>query len=112
MMQHGSAIRDLETDEVRSGLQAGTIALVDVREPHEVAAGIIPGSIVMPLSQFDPSSLPVGDGRRIVFSCAAGIRSRVAVEACRRAGLDCHEHYVGGYKGWVAAGEAVVPGPA
>lgn len=112
MTNDASGIRDLDIDEVRSGLRDGTILLVDVREPHELAGGMIPGSIAMPLSRFEPAALPTGDGRRIVFSCAAGVRSRVAIEACRKAGLACDEHFAGGFRGWLAAGEAVAPGPA
>lgn len=105
-------IRDLGVAEVRAGLADGTMTVIDVREPHEVEAGMIPGSVSMPLSRFDPSALPVAPGRRLVLSCAAGVRSRIAVEACRRAGLDVHDHLAPGWKGWVAAGGAVGPGPA
>lgn len=106
-----SPIRDLGIDEVRSGLADGSVLLVDVREPHEQAAGMIPGSVAMPLSRFDPASLPDPGGRRMVFTCAAGMRSRIAIEAARRAGLDVDEHLAPGVKGWLAAGEAVGPGP-
>lgn len=110
-MQQAGAIRDLGLEEVRAGLRDGTITLVDVREPHELAGGRIPGSIAMPLSRFAPSDLPVEEGKCLVFSCAAGVRSRVAVESCRRAGLDVDAHYAGGFKEWLAAGEPVESGP-
>lgn len=102
-------IADLGLEDVRAGLRDGSILIVDVRESVELAGGVIPGSISMPLSQFDPSALPVGDGRRLVFSCAAGARSRIAIEASQRAGLPLREHFVGGFKGWIAAGEPVAP---
>lgn len=111
MLNDGPAIRDVAIDEVKAGLRDGAIVLVDVREPHELAGGMIPGSVAMPLSRFDPAALPGGDGRRVVFSCAAGVRSRVAIEACRKAGLGWNEHFAGGFRGWLAAGEAVAPGP-
>jgi rhodanese-related sulfurtransferase len=102
-------IRDLGVSEIRAGLADGSITLVDVREPQEVANGVIPGSISMPLSRFQPSALPVKDGRQLVFSCAAGVRSRIAVEACRAAGLDVDAHFAPGFKGWLAAGGEVAP---
>lgn len=105
------AIRDLGIDEVEAGLGDGSIILVDVREPHELAGGMIPGSVAMPLSRFDPGELPVETGRRIVFSCAAGVRSRVAIEASQKAGLAWNEHFAGGFRGWLAAGGAIAPGP-
>lgn len=97
-------IVDLDRETVKAGLRDGSIVLVDVREPHEFAAGHIPGSVSMPLSLFDPASLPEG---RVVFSCAAGIRSVRAAEFAQAAGRDIREHYLGGFKDWVQAGEAV-----
>ncbi|MXQ10037.1 rhodanese-like domain-containing protein [Microvirga makkahensis] len=98
-------IVDLDREDIKNGLQDGSILLVDVRELHEYAAGHIPGSISHPLSSFDPASLP--NGKRIVFSCAAGVRSVRALEFAQAAGLDIHEHYRGGFKDWVSAGEPV-----
>jgi rhodanese-related sulfurtransferase len=101
------SIVDIDRDEVKRGLESGSMLVVDVREPHEFAAGHIPGSVSHPLSAFDPATLPVGQGKRIVFSCAAGIRSQRAIEFAQAAGLDLHEHYKGGFKEWSAAGEPV-----
>ena len=95
---------DLDRDEVKRGLAEGSIHLIDVREPHEFAAGHIPGSVSMPLSRFDPDALPEG---RVVFSCAAGVRWVRAAQAAQAAGRDLREHYRGGFKDWVAAGEPV-----
>jgi len=96
---------DLDREDIKQGLQDGSILLVDVREPHEYAAGHIPGAVLHPLSAFDPSSLP--EGKRIVFSCAAGVRSVRALEFAQAAGLDIREHYKGGFKDWISAGEPV-----
>jgi rhodanese-related sulfurtransferase len=98
---------DLGLDEVKQGLEDGSLVLVDVREPHEFAAGHIPGALSHPLSTFDPAALPVEEGRRIVFSCASGVRSMRAIEFAQAAGLDLREHYKGGFKEWSAAGEPV-----
>lgn len=111
MTDPAAPIRDLGLDEVEAGLADGSMLLVDVREPHEQEDGMIPGSVAMPLSSFDPADLPEGAGKRIVFSCAAGVRSRRAIALSRAAGLDLSEHFVGGYKGWVSAGLPVVDEP-
>ena len=103
-----TGVVDLGLDEVKRGLEDGSIVLVDVREPHEFAAGHIPGAVSHPLSTFDPAALPVDEGRRIVFSCASGVRSVRALEFAQAAGLDLREHYKGGFKEWSAAGEPVV----
>ncbi len=98
---------DLDTDAVKAGLADGTILIVDVREPQEFAAGRIPGAILRPLSQFDPADLPAAPGRRIVFSCAAGVRSRHALAFAQSAGLDLDSHYPGGFKEWATRGEEI-----
>jgi rhodanese-related sulfurtransferase len=96
---------DLDREDIKRGLAEGSLLLVDVRESHEFAAGHLPGSMSMPLSTFAPAELP--EGRRVVFSCAAGVRSLRAIELAREAGLNLNEHYKGGFKDWAAAGETV-----
>jgi rhodanese-related sulfurtransferase len=102
------SIRDVSFDELEAGLLDGSVTLVDVRETYEFQAGHIPGATSMPLSRFDVASLPTGG--RVVFSCAAGVRSRTAIEFCRAAGLGWSEHFPGGFKGWAAAGMPVASG--
>ena len=104
-MSEAPGVVDLDREAVKRGLREGSMVLVDVREAHEFAAGHIPGAVSNPLSTFDPSSLP--DGKRIVFSCAAGVRSVRAIEFARAAGRDIREHYKGGFKDWAASGEPV-----
>lgn len=104
-MREGRIV-DLDIDEVKEGLADGSITLVDVREPQELAAGHIPGSISHPLSSFDPQALRGLPGR-IVFSCAAGVRSVRAIELAQAAGLDADAHYRGGFKEWSVLGEPV-----
>ena len=100
-------VRDLDIEAVEAGLADGTMLLVDVREPHEFAAGRIPGSVSLPLSQFDPAAIPAVAGKQVVFSCAAGIRSLRALEFAQSAGLDLDSHYRGGFKDWVMQGRPV-----
>lgn len=100
-------VTDLERETIKAGLRDGTILVVDVREPHEFAAGHIPGSVNVPLSTFHVAQLPEPAGRRIVMSCAAGVRSVRALEMAQEQGSDLSEHYPGGFKDWVSSGEAV-----
>jgi rhodanese-related sulfurtransferase len=97
---------DLDREDIKSGLADGSILLIDVREPHEFAAGHIPGSLSMPLSTFDPAELPKTE-RRVVFSCAAGVRSVHAILAAHQGGVVVDAHYRGGFKDWFNAGEDV-----
>lgn len=100
-------VEDLTRSDIKTGLAAGTITVVDVREPHEYAAGHIPGALSMPLSAFDPAALPLGSGKRVVFSCAAGVRSMQAAMIARSHGVAIDAHYRGGFRDWVMAGEPV-----
>jgi rhodanese-related sulfurtransferase len=104
-MSYAPQVIDLDREAIKQGMREGSLVLVDVREPHEFAAGHIPGAVSHPLSSFDPSTLP--EGKRIVFSCAAGVRSVRAIEFAQSAGRDIREHYKGGFKDWAAAGEPV-----
>jgi rhodanese-related sulfurtransferase len=85
--------------DVKSWVDEGIAALIDVREPDEVAAERIADSRSMPLSRFDTSSLPAG---RLVFHCASGPRSLEA--AARVAGRDEVFTLAGGIRGWTSAG--------
>lgn len=104
-MSESNAVVDLDREAIKQGLRDGTMVIVDVREPNEYAAGHIPGAVSNPLSTFDPTSLP-GD-KRIVFSCAAGVRSLKALALAQAYGLPINEHYKGGFKDWIMAGEPV-----
>lgn len=98
---------DLDREDIKAGMADGSILVVDVREPGEFAAGRIPGAVSMPLSRFNPAALPVGEGKRVVFSCAAGMRSMQALMAANQAGVKVDAHYRGGFKDWAMAGETI-----
>lgn len=97
-------VRDLSAEEVAAELAADRIVLVDVREPRETAVERIPGSVLLPLSVFDPADIPDPAGRDVVFSCATGRRSVRASEIAQAAGLPYRSHLAGGIVAWKAAG--------
>lgn len=102
------AIEDLTPAEVAKRLKAGSIVLIDVREPGEFAQERIHGALLFPLSTFDPTALPDAGKRAVVFHCGSGMRSAKAVAACEKAGLSHNAHMAGGLKAWKAAGLPVV----
>ena len=73
--------RDLSPATVCEGLKANEILLVDVREPNEFAFERIHGALLHPLSTFEPKAIPTDPGRKIVFQCGSGKRSRTALDA-------------------------------
>jgi rhodanese-related sulfurtransferase len=98
------AVRNLSPEEVAAELTADRILVVDVREPRETAIERIPGSVLLPLSAFDPAAIPDPAGREVVFSCATGVRSVRASEFAQAAGLPYRAHLAGGIVAWKRAG--------
>ena len=95
------------------------ILLVDLRETSERAKhGTISGALHAPYPGIAESLKPGGmlrevaaaTGRRVVFFCAFGERSAMAVAAAKSAGLANTAHIEGGIDAWKKAGGPVVMG--
>ncbi len=100
----GKSVENLSPEEVKAGLEAGSMLLVDVRESHENLNERIAGDVLEPLSVFDPANLPEPEGRRVVFYCRSGIRSVKSSLIAQNAGLAYDAHLAGGILAWKAAG--------
>jgi rhodanese-related sulfurtransferase len=95
------------------------ILLVDLRETSERAKhGTLSGALHAPYPGIGESLQPGGmlrevaaaTGRRIVFFCAFGERSAMAVTAAKTAGLNNTAHIAGGIDAWKKAGGPVQTG--
>ncbi|MCK1639892.1 MBL fold metallo-hydrolase [Bradyrhizobium sp. 157] len=95
------------------------ILLVDLRETSERAKhGTISGALHAPYPGIAESLKPGGmlrevaaaTGRRVVFFCAFGERSAMAVAAAKNAGLANTAHIEGGLDAWKKVGGPVVQG--
>ena len=53
-----------DAEEVARGLKEGRMVLVDVREPNETAVERFPGAVLVPLSAFDPATIPAPPGAK------------------------------------------------
>jgi rhodanese-related sulfurtransferase len=104
--QSGAAhqVHDLTPQEVAQGLKEGRVVLVDVREPNEAAVERFPGAVLVPLSSFDPATIPAPPGSEVVFACRSGRRSASASLAAQEQGFDYKSHLAGGILAWKAAG--------
>jgi rhodanese-related sulfurtransferase len=102
-------VQNMTPSQVYQGLEQDTIVLVDVREPQEHASERIEGSLLNPLSRFDPAALPSGT-KQVVLYCAVGRRSATAVERCRAAGVAVTSHLAGGLQAWKSARLPTVSG--
>jgi glyoxylase-like metal-dependent hydrolase (beta-lactamase superfamily II)/rhodanese-related sulfurtransferase len=95
------------------------ILLVDLRETSERAKhGTISGALHAPYPGINESLNPGGmlrevaaaTGRRVVFFCAFGERSAMAVAAAKNAGLANTAHIEGGIDAWKKVGGPVTMG--
>ena len=81
--------------------------IVDLREEGErVKSGVIPGSVHAPYSRLDQhlGMLRQAEGRDVVFYCAVGERSTMAVNIARDRGVSGCVHIPGGFIAWAEAG--------
>tara|TARA_B100000886_G_C20387848_1_gene476905 strand:+ start:432 stop:1448 length:1017 start_codon:yes stop_codon:yes gene_type:complete len=81
--------------------------IVDLREEGErVKSGVIPGSVHAPYSRLDQhlDMLRQAEGRDVVFYCAVGERSTMAVNIARDRGVLGCVHIPGGFIAWAEAG--------
>ena len=104
MSEQQHSVRDLTPEEVAQGLEAGRMVLVDVRELNEIEVERYPGAVIVPLSEFDPATIPEPQGREVVFACRSGRRSVTASLAAQEQGYAYCCHLAGGILAWKAAG--------
>ncbi len=103
-------------DDVMAALGRPEVLLVDVREDSERAKhGVIPGSVQAPYASLDHYVAPGGflhyeataGAKQVVFYCAYGERSALAVQTAQEAGLANVGHLAGGLDAWVKAGAPI-----
>jgi rhodanese-related sulfurtransferase len=80
------------------------VALLDVREPSEVLAGALEGSVRIPLGELARRTGELDPGKLLVTHCKGGYRSSIATSVLRRAGFRDIANLTGGFDAWKAAG--------
>ncbi len=110
----GMAAWALTSEQLIGRIDRDSDLLIDLREDNERARdGVIAGSVHAPytrLGQFMSSGgmlNQIAVDKRLVFYCAYGERSALAVRAARDLGLDNVCHLVGGIAAWTEAGGAL-----
>jgi NADPH-dependent 2,4-dienoyl-CoA reductase/sulfur reductase-like enzyme/rhodanese-related sulfurtransferase len=88
-----------------NALAATDALLLDVREPHEFAAGHIPASINVPLSQLRERYVELSPERDIWISCGVGQRAYFATRFLRQHGYRV-SNLSGGYATYIAFRDA------
>jgi glyoxylase-like metal-dependent hydrolase (beta-lactamase superfamily II)/rhodanese-related sulfurtransferase len=116
LAKHGQALSACEAIE---GLGRPDVLLVDLRENSERAKyGVLPGALHAPYPGIGESlhgggmlrEMAAATGRRIVFFCAFGERSAMAVAMAKDAGIPNTAHIAGGIDAWKKAGGPVLTG--
>ena len=107
----------LSCEELQRSIDSGEeLILVDLRESTEQRRhGVIPGSVHAPYPDTETNvadggllrELTGSTGRRLVFYCAFGERSAMAVEIAQQGGLSRSLHLTGGIDAWKAAGGSI-----
>ncbi len=106
-----SAAGKITMDDLRAGLDAGRVVLVDVREADEFAAGHVPGAVNVPVSRMSLAALPPAGDKTIVVMCRSGNRSSRVQAAAAQAGRADLVDYSGSMIEWTAKGGPIVKGP-
>lgn len=102
-----SRVRELSPEELAAG--SGQM-VVDIREPDEVAGGILPDALCMPRGRLEKlmGSLELDPSTSIRLYCQTGGRSALAADALTEMGFSDVQSLAGGIKAWIAAGFPIV----
>ena len=105
-------MKDLTPSEAREKWQAGEVAIVDVREPDEIATTHVSGMLNIPMSELQDRLDELPEGHLAIF-CRSGNRSGQVADYLNNLG-DYGEvaNIEGGILGWAADGlpyEGAVP---
>jgi rhodanese-related sulfurtransferase len=88
-------------EELKARLEAGEkIHLIDVREDEEVAQGIIPGAIHLPLGQLPHRLNEIPKEEEVIFICRSGYRSDQACQYLASLGYKGATNLIGGMLAW------------
>jgi len=90
-------------------MELGSVQLVDIRNPGEVAIGTISGALAIPVGQLPDRLGELDPAKPTVVFCAGGYRSSVGASVLRHAGFGDVSDILGGYGAWTEAVSSVTP---
>lgn len=100
---------DISVEDLKALLDEGAdFFLLDVREPHEVAAATLGGTNI-PLANVAASLDDIPKGKKVVVHCKSGGRSAKATTALRQLGYDDTWNVQGGTIAWTARIDPSLP---
>ncbi len=104
-----STYNEIQAKELFDMMASQSLLLVDVRNDDEVARGIIPSAVHIPLAMLPVQYEPLTKVDNIVFYCHSGIRSAHAAEFASSKGCKNVYNLAGGILAWGKAGYTFVP---
>jgi rhodanese-related sulfurtransferase len=88
-------------DEIKKRLDRGeTLTIIDVREPDEVAAGMITGAKHIPLGDLPARHTEIPQSEEIILVCRSGNRSSRAYSYLEAMGYKGLKNMTGGMLDW------------
>jgi rhodanese-related sulfurtransferase len=104
-----SGYQDIDATYLQSLLGLHKVLLVDVRSNEEVARGVIPGAVHIPLSLIPVKADELEGEQPLVFYCHAGMRSAQACAFIANKGRTNIFNLQGGVIAWGKAGYPFEP---
>ena len=105
MPHDGQEVLEVGIDEAPRWLREHTHALVlDVREPHEYAAGHVPGALSIPQADLALRLEELPRERELLVVCESGRRSLAAAKFLKQVGFSKVSNLAGGTSAWRNAG--------
>ncbi len=96
-----SSYTTITPEQLKSRLDAGErIHLIDVREDEEVAQGMIPGALHLPLGQVPQQLDRIPKEEEVIFICRSGYRSDQACQYLSSLGYKGTTNLIGGMIAW------------
>lgn len=80
------------------------VQLLDIRNPGEQEAGVLPGTVSIPLARLLEHYDDLDPDRPTLVYCAGGYRSSVGASLLRSRGFDRVADIIGGFDAWADAG--------
>jgi len=96
----GSRIKSITATQLAERLSAGKPVLIDVREPHEFAAGHVPRAVNVPLGQVRKRAQEFDPAAETYVICQSGHRSANATKVLVKAGFTDVTNVSGGTSAW------------
>jgi len=91
----------ITAEELKARLDAGEKPLIiDVREPEEVAAGMIPGAIHLPMGQIPQRLDEIPREGEVIFVCRSSHRSGQVCDYLSMLGFEKPVNMTGGMLAW------------